>query len=419
MTPAIASLAALLIAIVASMTTRINVGLLAMVLAWVVGAGVAGLSPDKIAAGFPGGLFVTLTGVTLLFAIAEQNGTLARYTGVVLRSARGDARLLPIIFFVLAAAVSTVGPGAIAAVALLAPVAMPVAERAGVSPLLMALMVGNGANAGNLSPVSAVGLIANSRMAEAGIVGHEWRVWAANGVVHVIVAVAAYALFGGWRAPRGDAVAVHASTAQIDARVRRRQRVTAAAIVAWVLAVVALRWPPGLSAVAVATMLLLLRVEDEQVALRAVPWGVIVMVCGVTVLVSLLEATGGMTLFTQLLAALATPESANGVLAAVTGAISLYSSTSGVVLPAFLPTVPGLVSQLGGGDPVALSLSINVGSSLVDVSPLSTLGALCIAAAPASVNARVLFRQLLAWGLSMTLVAGALCYLFMPWFAAR
>ena len=37
--------------------------------------------------------------------------------------------------------------------------------------------------------------------------------------------------------------------------------------------------------------------------------------------------------------------------------------------------------EVGGGDPLAVALSINVGSSLVDVSPLSTIGALCVAAA--------------------------------------
>ena len=45
--------------------------------------------------------------------------------------------------------------------------------------------------------------------------------------------------------------------------------------------------------------------------------------------------------------ALATPATLNGVIAFVTGLISTYSSTSGVVLPAFLPTVPGLVAQRG------------------------------------------------------------------------
>jgi hypothetical protein len=81
------------------------------------------------------------------------------------------------------------------------------------------------------------------------------------------------------------------------------------------------------------------------------------------------------------------------------------------VLPAFLPTVPGLVEQLGGGDPLALSLSINVGSALVDVSPLSTLGALCVAAVHDPRIGAVLFRRLLAWGLSMALVGALLCQL--------
>ena len=83
-----------------------------------------------------------------------------------------------------------------------------------------------------------------------------------------------------------------------------------------------------------------------------------------------------------------------------------------MVLPAFLPTVPALVQKLGGGDPLAVSLSINVGSSLVDVSPLSTLGALCISALADAHSARVLFRQLMAWGLSMAVVGALFCQLF-------
>src|SRR5205823_4791027 len=119
-----------------------------------------------------------------------------------------------------------------------------------------------------------------------------------------------------------------------------------------------------------------------------------------------------MTLFTDLLARLASPATLDGVIAFVTGAISLYSSTSGVVLPAFLPTVPGLVHKVGGGDPLAVALSINVGSSLVDVSPLSTIGALCIAAVSDGPEARVLFRQLLAWGIAMVVVGAIVCQVF-------
>src|SRR6185503_11452064 len=131
---------------------------------------------------------------------------------------------------------------------------------------------------------------------------------------------------------------------------------------------------------------------------------VIMMVTGVTVLIALLEKTGGMELFTALLARVATPHSVTAVTAFFTGLISIYSSTSAVVLPTFLPTVPGLIERLGGGDAMAIVSSMNVGAHLVDVSPLSTTGALCLAAAPFGSDNRALFNKLLAWGLSMTIV---------------
>jgi di/tricarboxylate transporter len=141
------------------------------------------------------------------------------------------------------------------------------------------------------------------------------------------------------------------------------------------------------------------------------PWPVIVMVSGVTMLIAMLEKTQGMTLFTDLLARIASAETVTGVIAFVTGIISAYSSTSGVVLPAFLPTIPGLVERLGGGDAAAIASSMNVGSHLVDVSPLSTIGALCLASAPLTENSRALFLKLLAWGMSMTVVGAVACYL--------
>ena len=54
---------------------------------------------------------------------------------------------------------------------------------------------------------------------------------------------------------------------------------------------------------------------------------------------------------------------------------------------------------------------MNIGGHLVDVSPLSTIGALCIAGAPAERRRRALFNKLLAWGLSMSVVGALLCYL--------
>jgi len=314
------------------------------------------------------------------------------------------------VFFVLAGLLATIGPGAVASVALVAPIAMPIGASAGVSNLLSAIMIGTGANAGNLSPISAVGAMVNTLLAKQGLGGHEWRVWAANFLAHVIVAAAAYFLLGGLQLmKRGRPVEVTlVNAAPLD----RRQRLTVAVTVVWMLAVVLLRVHVGLAAFGAGTILLLARAADERDAIARIPLDIIIMVCGVTMLIGVLETTGGMELFTGMIARVANARTLNAVIAFVTGAISTYSSTSGVVLPAFLPMVPGLVRQVGGGDPLAVALSINVGSSLVDVSPLSTIGALCVAAVADRAAGKDLFNKLLIFGLSMILVGALLAGLF-------
>ncbi len=415
MSVAVMSVLALLLAIVLSMFSRINVGLICVALAWLIGVYGAGLKPDAVMGGFPASLFLTLIGVTWLFGLAEVNGSFSAIAHRTASLVRGRARLIPLVLFMLACLLSAMGPGAVPAVAMLIPIAMVIGNRAQVPPMLTALMVANGANAGNLSPISAVGIIANSRMATAGIHDQEIKVLLANFLAHLIVALVAY-LYLVRRVPASVAVAAGAETD--DTALGGRRAITLLVLLAWIVAVVGFDASIGLAAFAAAAVLIAARVADEGAALRKVPLGVIMMVCGVSVLIALLEKSGGMELFSGLIARLAGVNTINGVIAFVTGLISTYSSTSGVVLPAFLPTVPSLVQQLGGGDPLAVALSINVGSSLVDVSPLSTIGALCVAAVTDVAVSSRLFYQLLAWGLSMTLVGALLCQLFAGWMAA-
>ena len=418
MSPAVLALIALAVALGLSMTSRINVGWIALAFAWLIGVYAAGMRPDAVMAGFPVGLFLTLAGVTLLFAIAETNGTLAAVATRLIRLARGDGRVVPILFFVLACAISSLGPGAISTVALLIPLAMTIGERVGVSPLFTSLMIANGANAGNLSPISPVGVIANEAMAKAGISGHQWRVWFANFAAHLLVAAVAYVWLAlasrdGRSAPGAKAAPDRAPGARpgpaAGGTIGPPQTVTLAIVAGWIAGVLVFNLNLGLSAFAASALLLVATRSDDAAAVRRVPWGIIMMVCGVSVLIAVLEKTGGMELFTALLAGAASPQTLNGMIAFVTGAISTYSSTSGVVLPAFLPTASALVSRVGGGDPLAVALSINVGSSLVDVSPLSTIGALSVAAVGDPAASGALFRALLVWGLSMTLVGAVLC----------
>lgn len=408
------SLVALLLVIAGSLTTRINVGVLAVALAWPIAIFVAKWKMDAMMGTFPSTLFITLVGVSVLFGVAQANGTMHAIAQSTVSLLRGRAAALPLLFFLMACAISTAGPGAISATALLAPIAMGIAVQARMPVFLTALMVGNGANAGNLSPISAVGVIVHNAMTKIGLDGHLWSVWSANFVAHALAACAAWVLFGGPALLKvGDVDRI-----TDPPPLTSKHWMTIGVISCWVIAVVTFRLNPGLAAFIAASVLILAGIGEDAASLRQVPWAVILMVCGVSVLIGVLEKTGGMDLFATQLARIATPTTVNGAIAGVTGLISTYSSTSGVVYPAFLPAVPSLVQKLGGGDPLQVALSINVGAAIVDVSPLSTIGALCIAALPEGGNAaKQLFRQLLIWGFSMTIAGALFCQLFIRFFA--
>ena len=410
MTPATISLGALLLAILLSCFARVNIGVLALLLAWVVGAGFAGMTLKQVASGFPIELFLTMLGVTLLFTQAKLNGTLDHVARRSVRLCRGRIGLIPVMFFFLGALLASLGPGNIAVAALLAPIAMSVAGEMAIPAFLMAIMIGNGANAGSLSPFAPTGIIVNSMMDRIGLGGHEWTTWWFNFSGHAAVAFAGYAVLGGvglLRQPR---------TAEVESRdseMTWRHGLTIAVIAAMLVAVAFFKVPIGMAAIAGALLLVFAQAADDAAAITEMPWSTIVMVCGMTVLISILERTAGIELLASLMARVSTPATATGVCAFITGLISAYSSTSGVVLPAFLPVVPSLVRELGGGDPFLVASSMNVGGHLVDVSPLSTIGALCIASAAAGVDTRKLFHQMLAWGMSMTVTGSLLCWIFL------
>lgn len=417
------TLLALVAVVVLSCTTRLNPGVAAIVLAWLIAAIIAphfgqSLGEKAIAAGFPAELFLTLVGVSLLFGQAEANGTLQRAAGAMLRLVGGSRGLVPWLYFALAFLLGSAGPGNIAVAALIAPLAMQSASRLGISPLLMAALVGHGAIASTVSPFTAAGVVTNQKLADIGIEHAAWQVFAWNAAANALAAAIAYAVLGGFRLWTSKTEHVlplqqsHASEDSVAGSASWQHWLTAA-IIALVLAAVAIgKVHIGLAAFCGAAALILLRAGDDAAGLARVPWGVILMVSGVSVLTSLLDKTGGSQRFAALIGTASTPATLPAVVALVTGLVSIYSSTTGVVLPAFLPMVGNLASLHAGGDPLNLALAVLVGGNLVDMSPLSTIGALCLAAVRPGLDRRRLFNRLLAWGFAMTVLGTAISAAF-------
>jgi di/tricarboxylate transporter len=241
-----------------------------------------------------------------------------------------------------------------------------------------------------------------------GLPGAEWAIYAHNFLANAAMGFAGFALFGGLRRHVAGQVDLNgqAEAGPDAATLSARHRATLLVLGLVGVAVVGLGADVGMAAFAGSVVLIWFRLADEGRAVQSVPWGVILMVCGVSTLAAVLEHTGGADRLAGLLARVATPATAPALVALACGVVSVYSSTTGVVLPAFLPLVPGLVGHLGG-DPLLLASAVVVGGNMADASPLSTIGALCLASVGAGEDRRPLFSRLLAWGLVMPLVAAA------------
>ncbi|MEX2467150.1 MAG: SLC13 family permease, partial [Gemmatimonadota bacterium] len=399
------SIVAIIVAIAVGTMGRVNVGLVSIAFAFVIGRFMVGLAPSEIVGGWPLGLFFMLLGMTLLFGIARVNGTLAILAERAVAATVGETRLIPPMFFLMSGVIAAAGAGNIVVCAIVLPIALTVAVDRRISPLLMATMVIAGSNAGGLSPLAPTGIIANTLSADQGF-DIAAGIFTKQIIGQTILAFLLYFLLGGHRlersgsSPEVDGPAGGLAASEVSRRLAGRaaprsldaaQKTTVAVLLGVVVCIVALGWDIGLTAFAGAVVLLFLRAAKEVEAFQAIPWVTIMLVCGVTVLVKVAEQAGGIDLLSQAFTRIMNEGTAAPVMALIGGTLSLVSSASGVVLPTLIPTVPGLVAETGG-DSTRIISAIVMGAHMVTNSPISTLGALAVASAGFGVDRERLFR---------------------------
>ena len=437
--PALVPILALVILVgISCVNEDLNVGFLGIAFGIIVGGVFAGTPASKVMNAFPLSLFMILVGVTFLFGMAQTNGTMEKLTAYSIRACKGNTALVPIIIYILATFITTIGPGNIAGCALMAPVAMAIASKVKMPAFLMTLLVVGACNGAAFSPFAPTGIISNGIIAkcapELGIPADylntlAWKIHFNSTIAQGFVNIGGFFVMGGlkWlREQKGAALDID-ELAPKPEPFNAAQKTTLL-MVAILIILVVVPGLPGMKGVfpkaitnmlsnvgsisfVLSIVLMLTGYGDSKAAVKVMPWSVIMMVCGVSVLIDVMDKAGGLNFLVEVMASVAGPTTICFWTAFVPAVISAYSSSSGVVMPMFLPMTPGLV-ELTGGDPVSIISAIDVGSHLVDTSPLSTLGALCIASAGEEEDKGVLFRKLLIWGLSMSIVSGIVCYVF-------
>ena len=437
--PALVSILALVILVgISCVNEDLNVGFLGIAFGIIVGGIFSNITAAKIMNAFPLSLFMILVGVTFLFGMAQTNGTMEKLTAYSVRACKGNTALVPLIIYILCTFVTTIGPGNIAGCALMAPVSMAIASKVKMPAFLMTLLVVGACNGAAFSPFAPTGIISNGLIAKmAGELGLSpdylntlaWKIHFNSELAQGFVNIGGFFVMGGlkWlREQKGAALDID-ELAPKSEPFNAAQKTTLL-MVAILIILVVVPGLPGMKGVfpkaitnmlsnvgsisfVLSIVLMLTGYGDSKAAVKVMPWSVIMMVCGVSVLIDVMDKSGGLNFLVQIMSSVAGPTTICFWASFVPAVLSAYSSSSGVIMPMFLPMTPGLV-ELTGGDAISIISAINVGSHLVDTSPLSTLGALCIAAAPEYEDKGVLFRKLLIWGLSMSIVSGIVCFVF-------
>jgi di/tricarboxylate transporter len=371
--PEVVSIIVLLVVFVVGTLRSVNLGILGFTAAYAVAQLSLGLTAEDVVALFPGDLFLVLVGLTLLFGFAQHNGSIEVLVTWIMRACRGRVALAPWVFFTLAAVL--IALGALFAVAIVAPLALPFARRYGLDQLMVGMMVVHGALAGAFSPISVYGVTI------AGFLGDDvafspLALFLVPLVFNVGVAAVLYVVRGGWRATgRVDDAGEGTS-----ARATPYQLVTLGALLVLAVGTTAFGLDITSLALVLATLLALARPSAAKQALGSVSWSVVVLVTGMVTYIEVLQLAGTVEFVSDGIIALGVPLVAALLLYYLAGVTSAMASSVGIISVAIALAVPFL--QAGELDPVLFVVGLAIASTIVDVSPFSTNGALVLANVP-------------------------------------
>ncbi|WP_020670361.1 SLC13 family permease [Amycolatopsis nigrescens] len=352
----------------------INIGILAFVGAFVVGTMSLGLTEDQIFEGFPVSLFVTIVGVTYLFSVAQRNGTIDLLVSGGVRLVRGKVALIPWVLFVVAAVLTAFGTFTPAAVALLVPVGMNFAFRHGASPLMMGMMVISGAHAGAFSPIAVSGVLVSGMVEQTPLSVSPLVMFLASFGFNLFLSVLTFLALR----RRGDAVAVPEETGEdpADSRITWRQAATMAALAGLVVGALVFHLEIGFLALAAGAVLALLDMKNQAKAVEGISWSTILLVAGMVTYVGILEKAGTIALISERAATVGAPLLV-ALLLCFTVAVTSAFASSTAILTAIIPiAVPLLLSSHLSAAGLIAALAIS--TTIVDVSPFSTNGALVL-----------------------------------------
>jgi di/tricarboxylate transporter len=268
-------------------------------------------------------------------------------------------------------------------------------------------------------------------MAEADLPSSEITVFLASLLVNTVMAAILFAVLGGRKLmamrtdPDGDdtiAEDLHRGGATVPARgmgtsaptgtralgVRRDQLLTLVAFVGVALVALVFDKNIGFVSITAAVMLAMLAPNEHKDAVKQIAWPTVLLVAGVSTYATILTTAGSPEFVGNWAAGLGAVAIGALILCYVGGVVSAFASST-ALLPVIVPIAVPLISD-GGINAALFVAALVVSSTIVDVSPFSTNGALMLANKPETITEPVYYKQILVYSVIVVLVGPLLVW---------
>lgn len=407
MTIAISSLILFVVVIALGAILKKNTGIIGLLAASVFGYFVVGMKAKEIyVSGWPTYVFFIILAATLLFGIANVNGTTKTLTHNIMCLCKGRVKALPFVFGALGGILSACG-GSCLIITIIMPIALSIAVECGLNIIMTALVVMCLIMAGSLSPLAINGIVAKALAAEQGAVNYA-PMWEAYAVSMIIFAVLIWVVFRGWKIDESKNQGFNAEYIKFT----KMQLITLAVIPIVCIVVIAFGIDIGLACISFAAILLMIGACDQKQAMLAIPWNTLFLICGMGVLINVVVQAGGFDLLTTAMSDILTPNNSQPIMIVLSGLMGAVSSSTGVVMPTLFPLAGELAAANSSLSIYVMAVGIVVGTHGVVISPLSSIGAICMGCTPeGSVDANKMFISLLLAAIIFTILAAAVSFI--------
>ena len=240
-----------------------------------------------------------------------------------------------------------------------------------INPMATALYAKLGANAGCASTLSMTGILAKELSTPLGYSGFGLHLFLSTLFSGFVFTLVVYVVYKSYKVRANNPL----KWSEIP-KFNRNQQITMIAIVIMVICCIGFKLDTGLFAFVMASVLIFLGCADEKKAIKGIPWGTLIMICGVGVLVNMIGVLGGIKLISNTLSSFMTENTVTPIMAATSGILSWVSSTTAVVMPTMYPIAAEICTKFTHVSYVEVISAITATSFAAAISPLSTGGAI-------------------------------------------